>query len=249
MAAPITELQNFAQSVYLVLKNRYYDDITSDDGNTFVLQIADFINQYLDELETEVGPDGEPVDWRFARSNGVSLGTATAGDAAIDFDTTAYFNLIAEENRYVQITQDGTVIANFAVVDPGQIANSGITEDMCAQIGSQIVFSRVFTAEEDGGTITGDVTTPIPRVAASVSGSSITCTNAKALALVKPKQLLILGVAKNSSLPDLVRGKLSPSYVQKYNDLLQNAIARNMATGSSDTVVQEDFGYIAGNYS
>lgn len=251
MASPTVDLQNFAQSVYLVVKNRYFDDITSEDGNTFVLQIADFVNQFLDELENEVTASGEPVDWRFARTTGATLGTATTGVATIDFDTSQFLNLIAGENRYVQITQDGTVIANFAVVAPDEISNQSnlITEDMCAQIGSQIIFSRLFTAEENGGTITGDVTTPIPRIVASVSGTTLTCTNAKALSLVKPKQLLVLGVAKNTSLPDLVQGKLSPSYVQKYNDLLQNAIARNEVGGTSALVVQEDFGYIAGNYS
>src|SRR5262249_11858518 len=149
-------------------------------------------------------------------------GTAVAGDASIDAPS-GILDLVAGHNRYVQILQDSSVIANFVVVDPDDITNATdrVTEDMCSLVGSTIVFSRQFTDEENGGTIIGDVQTPIPRIIASLSSGSLLCTNAKALSLVKPKQLLVLGVAKNSTLPDIVQGKLSPSYVQKYNDLLQ----------------------------
>lgn len=247
MAAPAVDLTAFAQSVYLAIKNRYFDDIAGDDGNTFVLQIADFINQYLDELEAEVDPAGKPVNWRFSRQPNYALGTAVAGNSSIDAPT-EILNLLSGENRYVQITQDGAVIANFAVVDPDEISNQSnlIVEDMCSIIGSTIVFSRVFTDAEDSGAITGDVTLPIPRIVASVSGSTLKVTNAKALSTVTPKQLLVLGVAKNSTLPDIVQGKLSPSYVQKYNDLLQNAIARNTSSSLGDVAVADDYGYIGG---
>lgn len=245
--SPTAQLTAFAQSVYLAIKNRYFDDIVSDDGNTFILQIADFINQYLDEIETEVDPDGKPVDWRFSRQPSYALGTAVAGNSSIDTPT-EILNLLTGENRYVQITQDGTVIANFAVVNPEDISNQSnmIVEDMCSVIGSTIVFSRVFTDAEGGGAISGDVTLPIPRIVASVGGTALKVTNVKALTTIKPRQLLVLGVAKNSTLPDIVQGKLSPSYVQKYNDLLQNAIARNTASSLSDTAVAEDYGYIGG---
>ena len=82
-----------------------------------------------------------------------------------------------------------------------------------------------------------DVETSLPRMST---------TNVKILSIVKPKQLLILGVAKNSTLPDIVQGGLSPSYVQKYNDLLQGAIARNNSSTQADTIDRDNFSNIHG---
>lgn len=239
MASPADQLNSFVQSVYLVIKGRYFDDLTSEDGQNLIAQTIDWTNQFLDELETTTDPTGAPVDWRWSRVTGQELGTATAGEAAIDFDTSQYLNLIAEEERYVQVLQDGSVVANFAVVDPSEISSKTdrITEDMCSLIGDQIIFSRVFNDQENGGTIIGDVTTPLPRM---------TSTNVKVLNLVRPKQLLILGVAKNASLPDIVKGKLSPNYAQKYDNLLQNAIAFNSASGAVGQAERDDFSYIGG---
>lgn len=247
MAAPIVDLQNFAQSVYRVIKNRPFDDISSDDGNQFVLTIADFINQYLDELEQETDPEGVPVNWRFARQLNYPLGTASENTASV-VAPTEILDLVAGENRYVQLSQDGAIIANFAVVSPDDISNQAdrVTEDMCTFVGGNIVFSRLFTDVEDGAAITGDAQISLPRIAASISGTSLTCTNAKVLSQVKPKQLLVLGVAKNTSLPDIVIGKLSPSYAQKYNDLLNNAIARAGQTSLATFADTEDYGYISG---
>jgi hypothetical protein len=233
-----TDLQAFTQSVYLVIKGRYFDDIATDDGDTLIAQTIDWTNMFLDELESEQDSFGDPINWYFARSNGETLGRARLGAASIDFDTD-FANLIAEEGRYVQVLQDGAVVSNFAVVSPGQITNQSdrVTEDMCALVGTSIVFSRQFRDTEAGGTIIGDVTLPLPR---------LSLTNVDVLTTVKPKLLLILGVAKNASLPDIVKGKLSPNYAQKFNDLLQNAIAKNEASSAVDAVVRDDLGYIHG---
>lgn len=236
--SPNQQIQNFAQSVYLIIKSRYYGNIDGPNGQVFVSQIIDFANQYLDELETEINPDGSPVDWVWSRQYAVPLGTATTGAASIPL-ISGINNLLTDETRYVQILQDGTPVSNWAVVGAADITNvaNRITEDMCTVVGGNIVFSRQFRDTENGGQIIGDVTAPLPRMSA---------TNAKVLSIVKPKQLLILGVAKNASLPDIVQGKLSPSFVQRYNDLLTNAIARNNASARSDTAVSENYSYISG---
>lgn len=236
--SPTAQLQAFAQSVYLVTKGRYFDDITSDDGVTFVDQTIDWTNQYIDELENELDASGQPLDWKWVRVGGFTLGTASEGDASIDTPS-GINNLLTGENRYVQILQDGSVVSNWAVVAPDQITNKAdrVVEDMCTLVGTTIVFSRAFLDYEDGGTIIGDVTTPFPR---------LSLTNVKVLSLVKPKQLLILGVAKNVTLPDIVQGGLSPSYVQKYNDLLQNAIARNQAGSISEVAQRDNYSFIGG---
>lgn len=239
--AAIDDLTAFAQDVYLVIKNRRFDDITGTDGQVFLDSIVSWVNMFLDELESETGPDDKPIDWTWARENGANLGRARLGRASIDFDTTDFLNLITEEGRYVQILQDNAVISNWAVVAPGNITNKAdrVTEDMCALVGETIAFSRAFKDTEDGGTIIGDVTAPLPRISR---------TNVDILITVKPKLLLTLGVAKNATLPDIVQGGLSPSYAQKYNSLLKAAIARSIAASANEKAQRDSYGGVGGVY-
>lgn len=246
--SPTQQLQAFAQSVYLAIKNRYYDDLTTSDGQTFLQQIIDFTNQFIDEIETEVDGNGDPLDWVWMRQNGYELGTANyvAGALASVPNTipipSAINNLLNDDNRYVQIVVNGVVVSNWTVASANDLVDrSGrLVPDMVAVVGSNIEFSRPFKPLEAGGTIIGDVTLPLPRVTWTqpAGGANLVVTNAKILTTVKPKQLLVLGVAKNSTLPDIVKGVLSPSYVQKYNDLLQNAIARNVASSVADSAAR-----------
>lgn len=241
--SPTAQINALAQSVYLRIKNRQYDGITTTDGQAFVANIIDFANGFIDELETEINPDGQAIDWKWSELLGTTLGTATAGASSISFSN-SFNNLIAEEQRFVQILQDGTPVANFVVVSPNDITSvtRRSTQDMVTITGNTIngrilTFSRPFTEAEDGGTIIGDVTAPIPK---------LSLTNVQALTMIKPRELLVLGIAKNASLPDIVQGSLSPSFVQKYNDLLANTIARNLSGGAADSVARDSYTYIGG---
>lgn len=236
--SPEKQLEAFAQSIYLVIKNRYYDDISGSDGQTYIDQVIDHTNMYLDELENVVDTNGQLVDWWFNRAAGYTLGTASEGSASVTTPT-AIERLITDEERYVQISQDGIVISNWLVVAPKDITNrtDRFIEDACAQVGNSIIFSRAFRDTEQSGTITGDVVLKLPRLSK---------TNVKLLSQVKPAQLLKLGVAKNITLPDIVQGKLSPSYVQKYNDLLAGAIARSVQSSTASTAARDTFGHIGG---
>lgn len=246
--AAIDDLTAFAQSIYLVIKDRYFDGITGADGQTYLQQVVDWTNMFLDELETEVDPEGNPIDWTWARSDGERLGTARQGKSSVDFDLDDFLNLIAEEGRYVQIVVGGAVVSNWAVVAPSQITSKTdrITEDMVALVGGSLVFSRAFLDYEDTGTIIGDVTAPLPRLTYTLSSGNVTNPNVDLLTTVRPKTLLILGVAKNATLPDIVQGGLSPSYAQKYNDLLQNAIARSLTSSVVDTAARDDYSGVGG---
>lgn len=247
--APLAQLQAFTQRVYLVIRGRYFDDITSEDGITLLKQTVDWANMFVDELENEVGPDDEPIDWRWYRQMDFDLGTASEGGAVVTLPSTVDY-VLAGENRYVQIKQDGAVVSNWAVVSPDQITNksSRTTEDTCTQVSGALVFSRPFRDYEQGGTVTGDVSAPLPRLTYSTANDGFTPTNVKLLTVIKPKTLLILGVAKNASLPDIVQGGLSPSYTQKYNSLLKGAIARNNAGAIANEVVREDLSGVGGVY-
>jgi hypothetical protein len=237
--SPTAQLTAFAQSIYLAIKNRYFDDIEGEDGQIFVSQIIDWTNQYLDELENITNSNGELVDWNWLRQPNYELGTASIDEDTIELPREVQ-TLIADERRRVQILdEDGKVISSWAVVTPDQLnSNKGKhTELMVVRYGLNLQFSRPFKEDEDGMTIVGDSDISLPRLSR---------TNVKVLSIVKPKQLLILGVGKNATLPDIVQGGLSPSYVQKYNDLLQSAIARNSSSSLGDTIERENFSYIHG---
>lgn len=236
--SPTKQLEAFAQSIYLVIKNRYFDDIEGEDGQVFVDQIIDWTNMFVDELESTVAPNSELVDWWFARSNEYALGTATLGANSIVVPT-AIDRILAEEQRYVQILQDGTAVSNWAVVSPKNITNKAdrITEDMCAVVGTGLIFSRPFKETEASGSIVGDVMLKLPRLSR---------VNIKLLTMVRPVLLLKLGVAKNATLPDIVQGKLSPSYSVKFDQLMTGAIARSVASSRAITATRDNFSHIRG---
>lgn len=236
MAYPLP-IQNFAQSVYLVTKNRYFDDITDTEGQAFIAQVVDWTNQLLEELETVTDPSQKVVDWNWLRTMDSNLGTAVLGAQTLDIDSTI-LNIVANHERPVRIEVGGKVISKWTVVSPGQIS-SNPSKTLVAKVGTTLFFSRKLNASEATGAILGDVTNAIPRM---------TSGNFSVLSTVKPKQMLILGVAKNSVLPDIVQGVLAPSYVQKYNDLLQSAILVNNASADSDYVDKDDNSFIGGVY-
>ena len=251
MASPTQDLTTFAQSVYLVIKNRYFDDIASEDGQVFITQVVDWVNMFLDELENTVGPDGQIIDWWFARDN-ITLGTATAGAKSIAIPNTVD-HLITDESRYVQIADaTGKILSNWAVVKPADIDNSGKPQaDKCAVVGSNVVFSREFTAEEADNSITADVVTKLPRITYKVgtdANKTITATNIKLLTTVRPQLLLKLGVAKNATLPDIVQGKLSPSFATKFDGLMTGAIARSIASSQAAQAGRQSFSGVRGVY-
>lgn len=238
--SPTAQLTAFAQSIHLTMKNRYFDDIEGEDGIVYVNQVIDWTNMYLDELENTVDASGQPVDWWFNRENGYALGTAVEGGASVDLPT-AIDRLLVDELRYVQVLQDGAVISNWAVVQPKDIASKTdrITEDMCAVVGTTLVFSRAFKDTENGGSIVGDVVLKTPR---------LSLINVKVLSQVRPKLLLQLGVAKNATLPDIVQGGLTPSFSQKYDALLAGAIARSVASSVSSLAGRDNYSHIRGLY-
>jgi hypothetical protein len=244
--SPTAQLQAFAQSVYLMIKNRYYSSLTTPTGQTFLSSIVDWANMYIDELETEITSDGDPIDWIWVRQPNTSLGTATyiAGSVtqpSITWNSNLYNNLCSGTERFVQVLDplgSGNPVSNFTVVAPDDISNNMVRNDidMCTLINGNIYFSRPFNQNENGGAIVGDVTTYLPRITTTIptTGSNagqILATNVSIFTTIKPLALFKLGVAKNAILPDIVMGGLQPSYVQKYNDLLTNAI--NQSTRSA----------------
>jgi hypothetical protein len=249
--SPTAQLQAFAQSVYLMVKNRYYNDLTTSDGQTFLSSIVDWANMFIDELEYEITSDGDPIDWIWVRQPMVELGTATYGESSITWDSVSYNNLIAGDDRFVQILDtEGNPISNWTVVAPGDLSNDVRRNDidMCTLVDGNINFSRTFSSNEDGQPIVGDVTGYLPRIQTVVSSNSnlLVATDTTIFATIKPFTLMKLGTTKNAILPDIVMGGLNPSYTQKYNDLLTNAINRSTASAIAPTADYDNFENVHG---
>lgn len=249
--SPTAQLQAFAQSVYKMIKNRYYDDLTSSDGQTYLSEVVDWVNEFIDELETETNADGDPIDWIWVRQPAVVLGTAAYNTNFITWDSSTYNNLCAGTDRFVQVIDgSGNILSNFTVVAPDEMSNdpNNNTINMCTLVNGNIQFSRAFNQQENNCTIYGDTTIYIPRVTTIINSTSgqIQATNVDVFKTVKPLTLLKLGTVKNSILPDIVMGGLNPSYTQKYNDLLTNAINRSEASAISPTAVYDNFENVSG---
>lgn len=238
---PQQKMDQFVQDVYLTRNGQFLDSLTDTDGLDEVRKCYRFANMYLDELERESDNDGRPMQWNFARRNDVDLGTILASNTPITLPAAAK-KLVIDANRPVTITSGGIAIAHFDVVDAGQITKRTdmSTTDKVTVPKRTLIFSRNFNSQEITGHVIGDVIDLLPRL-----DSADPTTSATLLDIV-PYQLLVLGTAKNATLPDIVQGGLTPSFIQKYNDMLDQVKMENGDSSMADEGVTDDLGYIGG---
>lgn len=234
-------MDQFVQDVYLTRYNRFIDSLTDEDGLVEVNKTYRWTNMFLDEIERETDNDGRTMKWRWARRNDVDLGTILASNTAFNLPAASKW-LLVDENRPVTITQAGITVSHFDVVDPSQITkrNDMASDDRVTQIKNALIFSRAFKTFEIGGHVIGDVIDLLPRITVADPTTSAT------LLSTIPYELLVLGVAKNATLPDIVQGGLSPSFAQKYSDLLTQEKLNNENSSTADQYVGDDLGYIGG---
>lgn len=224
------KLQAFVQSVYLARYNRYIDDITDTDGVEEIAKTIDWTNQFLSDFELE-------SDWQWLRENGATLGTVTSATQTFPIPS-GIRKLVVHVDRPLEISQDGTVVSQWEVVDPNHPTEvTGAYANRVTTVGDTVVFSRTLTDAELSGTVTADVINNIPVLATD---------DIEVLELFRPTQLLIWGVAKNATLPDIVQGGISPSFVERYAELLERTIMENEKSASADTVDKDDLSYIGG---
>lgn len=233
-----SEFIKLAQSVHLAVKNRYYDDINGTDGQVYLSQVVDWANQLIDELENTTDQAGNVVQWKFGRSTSYELGIVVEGDTSLTVPARVD-SIVSVPARNALIMVDDEIVSKWEVVDIDQIKNSGYQNDRVALVDGELYFSRPINSREDGGEVVADVFLSLPRIDEPSNEFS-------AISMIKPRQLLVLGIAKNSSLPDLVRGGLSPSFLQRYQALLSSAIVKNSYTSVGDQMGRDDMSYIRG---
>jgi hypothetical protein len=227
------ELTALAQSIYLVMYNRY-NDVEGTELTAFIAKTIDWVNQFTQELELE-------ADWNYLRTNDATI--ATIYDPTVQsYDLPEDVrSVVFSPYRDVTIAFDGAVVSTFTLVSPSLIADPANPEsqDRATVINRKLILSRPLTENEVGGTLRCDTINFMPQ---------LTDSDTELLSLVQPKQLLVLGVAKNSTLPDIVQGGISPSIAQKYNDLLKKAVMANNESSASGDAPREDLSWIRGVY-
>lgn len=238
--AAIDNITQYAQDWYFSVNGSENDD-TGADLTTFQNNYIRAFNLWLDEYETE-------AFWNVARINNLVLATIA--------DTTTYsFTLpsiyrspVFEQNKYLKfVLADGTVIAKFKMVDPNQRQNDEDIErpDRATFIptgsvgtgGGRVVLSRAPTVNEVGANIVLDVVKMFPR---------LTSTDDTPLSWIYSKQIVTLGIAKNTTLSDVTKANLSPSFSQRYTNELNKAMNANMASNEINDMGFDDYSNITG---
>lgn len=220
-----------AQRIYLA-RNGRYNDVDGTELTAFLEETVDWVNQFVPELELE-------ADWNYLRTRGNLIGTVTdLEEQAYDLPETVR-KVVVSPYRDVTISHDGAVVSTFTMVNPDQISDPTNPEvhDRATVINRRLVLSRPLKDTELNGEIRADTIDYMPK---------LTMNSTVLLDKVEPEQLLVLGVAKNATLPDIVQGGISPSLTQKYGDLLEKAVAANNATADVLDIQSEDFSFVRG---
>lgn len=221
-----------AQKIYLARNGEENDD-TDEDLTAFIDQTINWVNQFIRELEVE-------TDWNFSRTNNNTIATIqNTTDFSFDLPE-GVRKLVFNSQRDLTIRQDGTVVSSFKLVNPNQISDPTDTWDTrprATVLNNKVILSRPPLDTEVGGIITADTIDWLP---------DLTHEDVTLLDIVKPQELLVLGVLKNQVLSDIVQRGLTPTFTQKYNDLLQKCIAQNNESADADNADMENFGFVRG---
>lgn len=227
--AIIDDLTNLAQQIYVARKNRT-NNVTGTRLTTFIDTTIIQVNQFLSELDKE-------AYWNWVRTNDYTLATASSATSYPLEDE--YRTIVKDYDRPLYIIKDGLVVSVWDVVAPSQLKNArdDNNPNRVSLIARNVVFSRPFTAAEIGGQIKVDVVEYLPKISR---------TNVDVLSLVDPVDLIVLGVVKNQVLPDVVQGGLTPSFTQKYADLLSGAKEENGMSSTAPSVASDNLSGVRG---
>lgn len=226
------DLPAFAQAVYLQTHG-ITNDVSGTDLTDFLNQMIIWANLFASELELE-------ADWKYLRTNNNPIGTIAANTTVYPLDSSIR-KPIYHPQRKLTIQQAGIVVSTWTLVDPDQIQNTEYpyTPDYAMFDEGKLTFSRIAKDYEVGGTIVADTMSWMP---------SLSLTDSTLLTTVTPPKIMILGVAKDSLPPDLVRGGLAELIETRYGKLLKDAIKDNGGTSLDDDSTADDLSFVGGSY-
>lgn len=225
-----TRIEQLAQKIFRTWNGRT-NSVTGTQLTTFISESIQWVNEFLPELEQE-------AYWSWSRENNYNFGTAATTSRTFDLDDDIR-TVVKMPERPVYLLKDDVVKSTWQVVNPNQLRDfrTSDNQDRCAVVNRQLVFSRDFTDEEAGSTVYGDVVYRLPELSS---------TDVSVLDIVDPVELIILGVAKNQTLPNVVKGGLTPSLTQKYGDLLNKAKQENDTSAQPEDASDDNLSFIRG---
>ncbi len=231
--AAIDDIQKLAQKTYFSINGAQNDD-TGTDLTEFQDNFILAFNLWKEEYEAE-------AYWNKVRENDFVL-TTIADTETFSFQLPdEYRTPVIQQDKYVKFIIDGITVAKFKMVDPNQrqVDTDIYRPDRATFVGRNIVLSRAPTEEEVGANVVLDVVQFIP---------DLVRNDASALDLIANSQVAVLGIAKNSTLADVTKVSLSPSFAQKYLNELNKAIAINNQSNEVDEMQRDDYSGIGGIY-
>lgn len=232
---PNERIIDLAQQIYLVRHN-IQNDVTGTELAEFLANTVMQVNQYLAELDKE-------AYWNWVRTNDyVVEASATTGDTSYTLPSTVR-TVVRNPDRPLYLVKDGQIVSTWDIVSPNMVTNAATSDNpnRVTLIGKTLKLSRAITAQEDGATVYCDIVEYLPHLV-----DDDTAEGVEVLDLVDPVELIILGVAKNQVLPDIVQGGLTPSYTVKYADLLNGTKAENDGSAIAENADGENYAYING---
>lgn len=235
--ATIDNITKYAQDQYFTVNGAENDD-TGEDLTAFQNNYIRAFNLWVREYETE-------AYWNVARVNDYELAKITNTTDYVFTLPSAYRTPVINQNKYLKLVNDGTIIGRFKLVDPNQrqVDDELDRPDRAAFIpsgsdgGGKIVLSRAPRDEEVGSTIVLDVVKLFPELARN---------DDTVLSWIYNKNIATLGISKNVTLADVTKVSLSPSFAQKYSNELNKALNINMASNKADDMRTDDFSGIGG---
>jgi hypothetical protein len=226
---------DLAQDVYLARYGQE-NELDEDSTDSFVSQIVRQVNQLSRELEKK-------ADWNFVRTNNASVGTVSTADT-ISYPLPSNIRKLAiSPHRDLTIQFDGSIVSTFRLVNADQTVdpNHYDVRSRATVQRRNIIFSRSLSEIEVGGSIVADTIEWIPTLSRSDTALLDILDENPDI-----RQLYVLGVVKNQTLPDVVQGGLTPSFSQKYAEYLADCIAENNASADADDQDRENFGWVSG---
>lgn len=235
---PAIDVPAFAQAVYLQTHG-ITNNVTGANLTSFLNSTIIWANNFASELELK-------ADWKYLRTNNNQLGTVLVNTTTYALDPSIR-KPIYHPQRKLTIQQAGIVVSTWTLVDPDQIQTLQDTPPSIdasfpryAMVDNGILtLSRAPKDYEVGGTLVADTIQWIPQ---------LSLTDSTLLTTVIPAKMLVLGVAKDSLPPDLVRGGLATLIETRYDKLIADAIKDNGGTSLDDESMPDDLSFVGGDY-
>lgn len=224
MAYPTPDniLQKLSYDVYLKFNNVLPDtpDDVTEDGALSPDSTAYLANQKMTEIEYE-------MNWNNMRDV-YAVGTVALDDYDLTIDSSITDNIVnfaTAQGETAQFWKDGELVAEWQFVSP---ASLGMDKHSLTLIsGNHLMFSAKIDETLDGAELRISGFRKFARLSSLAPDTEIE---------VVPYDLLVYAVACQAALVNPAWSFRYPSLIAEYQNLLRNAMSRNMNIGGTNVI-------------